>query len=130
MRYSGLLASVLLTAWLCAQPYVTRPRIPLVGDGATDNTAVLNTALANPTQVFVPCGTYLFTSISVTADDVLVVGQGACSVFKPKADSANLFSSNGHTGVAFQNLTFNLANAPNSTVTAGSAAFTNVTITH
>ncbi len=123
-----IFAAVIISAALLAQPFYVRPRVALVGDGTTDNTTIINTAMANPIQIYVPCGTYLFSVMSVTADNVLVVGQGECSVFKAKADSASLFNANGHTGVAIQNLRFDLSNAPKSTLSPGTAVFTNVTM--
>ena len=63
------------------------------------------------------------------ADSVLVVGQGTCTILKARADSAALFNANSHTGVAIQNLRFDLSKAQKSTVNAGTATFTNVTIT-
>ena len=63
--------------------------------------------------------------------DVFIVGRSTPldDILKALADSAALFNANGHTGVAVQNLRFDLSKAQKSTVNAGTATFTNVTIT-
>lgn len=113
---------------LYAQPANIRPRVPLVADGTTDNSSALNAAMSASVQIYIPCGTYAFSTLSVGANNVLVVGQGTCTILKALADSAALFNANGHTGVAVQNLRFDLSNAPKSTLSPGTAVFTNVTM--
>jgi len=113
---------------LYAQPANIRPRVPLVADGTTDNSSALNAAMSASVQIYIPCGTYAFSTLSVGANNVLVVGQGTCTILKALADSAALFNANGHTGVAIQNLRFDLSNAPKSTLNPGTAVFTNVTM--
>jgi len=113
---------------LYAQPANIRPRVPLVADGTTDNSSALNAAMSASVQIYIPCGTYAFSTLSVGANNVLVVGQGTCTILKALADSAALFNANGHTGVAIQNLRFDLSNAPKSTLSPGTAVFTNVTM--
>ena len=113
---------------LYAQPANIRPRVPLVADGTTDNSSALNAAMSASVQIYIPCGTYAFSTLSVGANNVLVVGQGTCTILNALADSAALFNANGHTGVAIQNLRFDLSNAPKSTLSPGTAVFTNVTM--
>ena len=124
-----LFCVVLICCTLLAQPANIRPRVPLVADGTTDNASALNAAMNAPTQIYIPCGTYAFSRLSVGSNNVMVVGQGTCTVLKALADSAALFNANGHTSVTVQNLRFDLSKAQKSTVNAGTATFTNVTIT-
>ena len=119
---------VLICCTIFAQPANIRPRVPLVADGTTDNSSALNAAMSASVQIYIPCGTYAFSTLSVGANNVLVVGQGTCTILKALADSAALFNANGHTGVAIQNLRFDLSNAPKSTLSPGTAVFTNVTM--
>ena len=103
-------------------------QVPLVGDGIADNTSAINKAVSVPVTFFIPCGTYLFTSISVGSDDVIVIGKGDCTVMKAAAESENLFTANGHANVVLQGMAFDLTSAPNSPVVPGTAVFRNVKI--
>ena len=122
-------AILILYAILAAgQPSSVR-KPPLVGDGKTDNTVILNGALVVPVVIFPPCGVYVFSSIVVKSDDVSIIGRGTCTIFRALGDSAALFDAQGHANVKIQNLVFDLTTAPASTLAAGSATFTDVTIT-
>jgi hypothetical protein len=56
------------------------------GDGVTDNTAFLNTALASGLPVYIPPGTWLVTPITVPANTT-IFGAGRASILKLKTGS-------------------------------------------
>lgn len=62
-----------------------------VGDGVTDDTAAFNAAFASSQNVFIPAGTYMVSSITVSSPD------GLRSVFGVGRDSIIKCSSSGQT---------------------------------
>lgn len=61
------------------------------GNGVTDDTAAIQAAInaANGKTVFIPAGTYAFTSLSVTTNGTKLVGEGIGTVLRPTRTTGN-----------------------------------------
>ncbi len=80
----------------------------VVGNGTTDDTSALNRALAIAgTRLTLPCGIFKISGrgLTITADDVVLEGQGECSVIQPEglSNSANVIDMDKHSNVVLRN---------------------------
>lgn len=82
------------------------------GDGATDDTAAIQAginALAAGQTLFFPKGTYLYSTLAVTTNNVMLLGEGQGTVLKHKGSGASGVHGlilNGADGFTLRDLVF------------------------
>jgi len=73
-----------------SSPWVNVKRLGAVGDGITDDTAVLQSAITNNTRVFLPNGTYRINGNLTIPPDRVIMGESTRStIIKQISSSAN-----------------------------------------
>lgn len=85
-----------------------------VGDGSTDDTSAISSAIATGSSVYFPKGTYLVSSLTLTTAKQRLYGEGRTSIIKHSTASSNLFTVQADD-VIFENLTFYGAATSNAT---------------
>lgn len=94
------------------------------GNGTADGGAAINSAIASGNPVFIPCGDYkLTTQISITQDDVFVLGAGYCAhLDSPSATTNDVTIGDGTN--TYRHITLaNLRVSPSATKTLGAAVY-------
>ena len=77
-----------------------------VGNGTTDDTAAIATALATGRSVLFPAGTYLTGAQTVASAGQILFGEGAASIILAQSAASNLFTVSADQ-VGFQDLRLN-----------------------
>lgn len=86
---------------------ITAPPYNAVGDGTTDNTSAINSALATGHPIYAPYGVYLTQGgHSLSADGQYVTGDGVdATTFKISGNTFGFSLGNGRTSIGLTNLT-------------------------
>lgn len=77
-----------------------------VGDGATDDTAAIQSALAVSTNVYLPSGTYIVSNLTVVLDKTHIFGDGVGSILKMKAGSTGFILTVGANRVYIESMAY------------------------
>lgn len=94
-------------------PWVDLRAYGATGDGAADDTAAVNAALASSKKIFIPAGTYLITGSTLAGSSNCHIYCAPGAVFKlaAAATSKNILGFNGRSNVVIDNITFDLNQA-------------------
>lgn len=105
--------------------YVNVTDLGAVGDGATDDTAVFNTALAIGLPVFVPAGTFVVSGLVLSNANAILFGAGSCSVLKLKNATAAPVITVTAAGVEIKDIKIDGNKANQASVAATGIAISN-----
>jgi parallel beta-helix repeat protein len=96
-----------------------------VGDGVTDDTIAIQSAINITTEVFFPSGTYIVSSLLIPSDTTLSGEAGPSSIIKRKNNTSNgyFIKANIQKNIGFYNLTID-GNKANQTVGYHNLLFT------
>ncbi len=83
------------------------------GDGATDDTAAIQAAIDSGKKVYLPMGSYMVTTLNISADNTIIVGDGMGKSILTAWGSGAVFDISFNVGTELKDFTIDGANKAN-----------------